>query len=247
MKYEDFYDNFSGFYDSMTGFENRFKREKPFFIEMLKKFRLSKTLDIGCGTGFHSFLLADLGMEVTGIDPSKGMIDIATSRLKDNKNIKFINTDLPGLRENSVAKYDAAFCLGNTLPHITDRNEAIDFFKQVKSVLSDGGVFILQIVNYNKVLKKKERILNIKENGGRIYVRFYDFLPQNIIFNILTIIKSGDAFENKLISTELYPYTMEELEEIVKLSGFNISDKLGNIQFKEYNPEISENIILILT
>jgi glycine/sarcosine N-methyltransferase len=248
MQYEDFYNDFSDFYDTMTGFEKRFQKEEPFFKEIIKKYGISRCLDIGCGTGFHSFLLTKLGMEVTGIDPSKGMIEKANKRLeKSNLNIEFVDVNINDYIKKRNNKSDAVLCLGNTLPHIMDKNELEKFFKQVKMALNEKGVFILQMVNYNQVLKNKERILNIKEENGKIFIRFYDFLSPNIIFNILTITRNGAAFENKLISTELYPYKFEEIEEIVNLTGFRIMEKYGNIRFKEYEPNTSENIILILS
>lgn len=88
--------------------------------------------------------------------------------------------------------------------------------------------------------------MNIKEEEGKMFIRFYDFLPEKIVFNILMIKKAGKSFDNKLISTDLYPYTYEEITEIAKSSGFRINEKLGNIQFADYDPATSENIILFL-
>lgn len=44
---------------------------------VINRYNLKKILDIGCGTGFQSYLFAATGAEVTGIDISKRMLEIA--------------------------------------------------------------------------------------------------------------------------------------------------------------------------
>lgn len=41
-----------------------------------------KVLDLGCGTGALSYVLQELGLEVTGVDPSSGMLIQARKKLK---------------------------------------------------------------------------------------------------------------------------------------------------------------------
>ena len=56
--------------------------------DVVNKYNLRKILDVGCGTGFQSYLLAAIGAEVTGIDISKRMLNIAHKKnkrdLRDN-------------------------------------------------------------------------------------------------------------------------------------------------------------------
>ena len=40
-------------------------------------------LDIGCGTGNYAFAMQTLGYEVTGVDASSEMIEIAKTKLKE--------------------------------------------------------------------------------------------------------------------------------------------------------------------
>lgn len=37
-------------------------------------------LDVGCGTGTFALLLADRGLEVTGVDPARGSLDVARAK-----------------------------------------------------------------------------------------------------------------------------------------------------------------------
>ena len=70
-----FYDSLAPDYDDMTGFGKRFVHEKPFFRLLVENHRIGTALDAGCGTGFHSLLLAQLGVRVTAVDVSAEMLD----------------------------------------------------------------------------------------------------------------------------------------------------------------------------
>jgi len=43
-----------------------------------------KVLDFGCGTGLLSFFLQPYVGEITGIDTSKGMIEVFDKKIKEN-------------------------------------------------------------------------------------------------------------------------------------------------------------------
>ncbi len=50
--------------------------------EVIVPIHPKKVLDVGCGTGFQSFLFASSGADVTGIDISEGLIRKANEKSK---------------------------------------------------------------------------------------------------------------------------------------------------------------------
>src|SRR5512134_2992369 len=72
---ESFYDRLAADYDAMTTFEKRFVQEEPFFKLLAQRHRIASALDAGSGTGFHSIVLARLGVAVTAVDISSRMLD----------------------------------------------------------------------------------------------------------------------------------------------------------------------------
>ena len=72
------------------------KLSTQLIIRLLKPQRGEKILDIGCGTGNHLLLFHRLGLDVTGIDASPYMLDIARSRLGNKASLKIGRAeDLP--------------------------------------------------------------------------------------------------------------------------------------------------------
>ena len=62
--------------------------------EYITKLAESKNiLDVGCGTGALCSILKERGLDVTGVDPSQKMLDIAIDKT-NNKSIKFIKADI---------------------------------------------------------------------------------------------------------------------------------------------------------
>lgn len=50
-------------------------------LRLLKPVRGERVLDIGCGTGRHLQMFLDMGLDVTGLDPSSPMLNMAKKRL----------------------------------------------------------------------------------------------------------------------------------------------------------------------
>ena len=64
-------------YDIMIDWPARLAAERPFFAWLFQQAQVRRVLDIGCGTGHHARVMAEMGAEVLGIDPSQPMIERA--------------------------------------------------------------------------------------------------------------------------------------------------------------------------
>lgn len=100
--------------------------------------KTGKVLDVGCGSGRDAFALAEMGLEVTAVDPAKNMLNSAKENFS-HKNITFVEDSMPSLKEvkSKGEKYDFIL-LSAVWMHIEekDRKEAFD---NLKSLLSPNG------------------------------------------------------------------------------------------------------------
>jgi len=128
-----------------------FERSKQIIIRFLYKENL-KILDIGGGTGVYSFWLAELGHEVTLIDPMPNLIEIAKKHSKKNllKNITIGDVRKIKEKDNS---FDLIICFG-PFYHLTEFEQRKIALKEMQRVLkTDGFALIAGISKYVSLIQ----------------------------------------------------------------------------------------------
>jgi len=102
-------------------------------------------LDLACGTGTVSRLLAARGYALTGVDLSEGMLDVARRRTgEDGLPIVFHQQDAAEL-DLGPARVDAVICLFDSLNYILEPERLQSAFARVCAHLRPGGTFIFDV------------------------------------------------------------------------------------------------------
>lgn len=102
---------------------NRFSAdlESCLMLQMLKPVKGESILDIGCGTGLSLVHFLETGLQVTGLDPSPYMLDIALQKVGNKADLyRGIAEDLP-FEDNS---FNYA-CLITTLEFVDNPEKAL--------------------------------------------------------------------------------------------------------------------------
>lgn len=241
-----FYDELAEDYDNMTSFEGRIISERPFFRLFVEKHKIVNAIDAGCGTGTHSVLLAQLGVRVVAVDVSSEMLQKVRDHAKQfGVNIDTIQASFEEIPKNIPTEQDALFCLGNSLAHLLSDKELIGSLRSFKTVLKPEGYLFLQILNYEKILEKRERIQSIRESDNITYVRFYDYSEENLKFNILTIDQAGEDARHSLQSIDIKPLKRNDFVGRLNELGFKDIQIYGSISLKEFDPLTSRDLVII--
>jgi SAM-dependent methyltransferase len=127
-----------------------------------------KILEIGCGTGRHTRKLARLGNQVTGIEVSRGMLEIAQAG-PGTESVEFIRADFllyPGLAAES---FDAVIC-SLVLEHISP---VARFFAKVAAVLRPGGEFYLSEIHPMRIAGGTQANFDDPETGENVRLVSY--------------------------------------------------------------------------
>lgn len=107
--WSDFFDDHAPVYHDNC-FTKNTVAEVDFLVQELGLAPGATLLDVGCGTGRHDIELARRGYAVTGIDLSKGMLDLARKGAREaGVSITFRQADAASFTMN--AQFDAAICL----------------------------------------------------------------------------------------------------------------------------------------
>ena len=114
----------------------------PYIHELtrkLKKYKVKKVLDLGCGSGWLSIFISKYGFDVTGIDAAKPAVELGkTWASEDNVIVNLLVCDLLNLPFEEKS-FDAVVC-NSVLEHFRF-DQAKILFEKVHKVLADKGFF----------------------------------------------------------------------------------------------------------
>jgi len=138
-------------------------------------------------------------------------------------------------------RFNAIFCIGNSLVHLTNLKEITDVLGQMKRLLTDGGFLALQIVNYDRIFKYNLDGLPTITNDklGLEFIRKYKFKKESntIDFNTTLRIKEGDFKAEYNNSVELLPLKSRELYAALGEAGFSSIDFYGDFKCSIYTED----------
>lgn len=115
-------------------------------------------LDIGCGTGALCKILYDQGLKVTGVDPSKPMLNQARKKLKDS-DVELIHID----PNKSLPFPDKSFDIVMTsyVAHGLERKERLELYSEMRRIAKK----IVIIHDYNSERAPLTTIIEWLERG----------------------------------------------------------------------------------
>ena len=91
---------------------------------------IKEVLDVGCGTGEHSFALAQTGLLVDGVDTSPLMTDVAHSKISNTYSfldVAFLSGNVDDMPTAGYS-YDMAISLFNVVNHVLTIEKLIELF-----------------------------------------------------------------------------------------------------------------------
>lgn len=242
MKTEWFKDWFNSA-DYLKVYRHRNQTEAEALVNLiLNNIRLdnnAKVLDMACGSGRHSILLAKKGLDVTAVDLSKNLLSVAKQLAeKDKLNINFINSDLRNFRTS--VQFDLIVNLFTSFGYFDDDLENFGLLKTAFDHLKKNGYFILDYFNTSFIQKNlvPESYDNL-DSATIIQKRKIEGLR----LNKEIIIKNNSQSDNYFESVRMY--TQDELITQLNKIGFDIKKTFGDFQGNEFNENLSTRIIII--
>lgn len=229
-------------YDSMVNWNQRFAYEYPTLSQIFKKENVKSVIDLGVWTGEYAIQLAKKGpYQIIGLDHNPVMIKICQEK-KDRlsptlkKRVSFILSNFTHLSDSINYKSDAAICMGNALSYIDMPLNKL--FCEVVSVLRENNpILIIQLLNYEKIIKTKKRLLSFKiekskKTGlkGQLSLEFFDKNRRGqLLHHVVVFDSDGKNWLFKGTTTiPIKHITRSDIEGALKKAGFGRIIYSGN-------------------
>ncbi len=176
----------------------------------------SSVLDVGCGTGELARILAEAGHAIVASDLDQSMI---TEGLRRAPHLDLRVADMRTVwAELGGARFDAVLCLGNTLVHLASAEEIGALLARAHAALARGGLLMVQIVNYDRVLDQELTGLPTLERERVRFVRDYAPEGEHLRFTTtLTVRATGQVIRD---SVRLLPLRRAPLDGLLSAAGF---------------------------
>ena len=244
-----FYQSVASFYDDMTGYSEWADYSRDAIQSLVSKYPAESLLDSACGTGMYAIAAARLGIHATGVDLVPEMIERSEINAREaGVHVDWHISDIRRLDTAVTEQHDIILCMGNTIPHLVQDKDLTMACSSFYSSLKEGGILVIEFLNYPRILKFHERIISINKKAGREFIRFYDFVDlKEIVFNILEIRwKEEGAPERELHSLKLRPYFPEEVIGSLKRCGFEIEGIWQDLFFHTFHADSSETVLIVV-
>lgn len=174
---KEHYDKFLAPYYSWIsgGLElNLEENRKLFHAQGIRPKGSKVAMDLGAGSGFQSIPLAELGFKVMAIDMSHHLL----AELKKNAQdlpIVTIEDQLLNFTRHSSAKFEVIVCMGDTLTHLNNLEEAQSLFENAYQALEEQGLLILSFRDLTVELTDLDRFIPVSSDSKRIFTCFLEY------------------------------------------------------------------------
>lgn len=139
---EERYDTFAMIYDTIMD-QELYEHWTDFSLRHFKS-STKTVLDLACGTGAQAVRFAKEGFEVTGLDLSFEMLEIAQNRAQEaGIMLELVQADMRQIA--GVGTFDAITCYSDSLCYMPDEEALLEVFSGVYECLNSGGIFLYDV------------------------------------------------------------------------------------------------------
>lgn len=203
-------------------------------------------LDLGCGTGNMTELLAGNGYDMIGIDLSEEMLEIATKKKEASAlDILYLQQDMREFELYGTVKAVISVC--DSMNYILEWEDLCQVFSLVNNYLDPGGIFIFDLnTEYKYAQMGEETIAENREDGSFIWDNFYDSQEKINEYDLTLFVKEGEEGLYRKYEETHYQraYSLEEIRRAIEKAGMEYVTAYDAFSREEPNP-FSERIYVI--
>lgn len=216
--------------------------QSNFIDEVLGLEKGSKILDLCCGFGRITNILAEKGYSMSGLDSSAEFLQIARQEAeKKQLRVNYYQNDMRNLK--FFEEFDAVINIFTSFGYFCDE----DNFKVLQGIsnsLKKGGKFLLDMFNREYILKNYlPYIVTKREEGYVAEINSFDIInSRNCTERIL--FRDGKIKKANLF---VRAYTFTEIKCLLSKVGLKVTSTFGNFKIDEpYTLNSRRMIVLVI-
>ncbi len=180
-------------------------------------------LDLACGTGALTWLLADRGYEMIGVDLSEEMLAQGREKGGEHPNATpplFLHQSMDQL--DLYGNIDACVCCLDSVNYVTRPAILGRAFQRVHLFLTPGGVFVFD-VRTPEALRQADGQVYLDEDENTFCVWRGSFSEKRRVctYNMDIFRKNGGSWIRGQEEHREFAYTLEELTALLRAAGFS--------------------------
>jgi SAM-dependent methyltransferase len=229
-------------------YDNRNEAEAAGFINALlahlQPVEGSRILDLACGKGRHSQYLAQKGFDVTGLDLS--VQSITAARKMECDNLSFFTHDMR--RPYSAGYFDYVFSFFTSFGYFETEREDQAVFDSVAKNLRKNGVFVLDFMNAEKVIRTLvptgEKTGRDAETKEKVHFTWQKRVENGFIYKKIDFKTATQQFS---FEERVRAFTLTDLQILAEKAGFKILNVFGNYELAAYDAHDSDRMIVVFS
>ena len=199
-------------------------------------------LDFGCGTGLLCDAYAAKGHQVTGVDPSSAMLEVARQK-PQGKKIEWVQS--PAQTYNSNKRYDLIIMTGHAFQVLLDDRDITATFEVMRKHLEPNGLIVFEsrnpTIDWSKTWNYSI-ILKLPNGTVRESRAFREVVGDRMKFDLTYEF----ADETLVSSSELRFLSRNEIGEALIASGLVIEKVLGDWESTPFDEAVSHEMIFFV-
>lgn len=229
----DAYHNLARSYDRLTN-DVDYPATVAFYFELLKREGLvpRTAVDLACGTGSVTLLLAEKGMQVTGVDMSEEMLCVAAQKAENAENRPmFVCQKLQQL--HLPKGVDLAVCALDSMDYITNPADCREAIRRVYKALNPGGCFIFDVNTPEKLRAMDGQVfLDEDEDVYCVWRGEFDEETNICTYWMDLFQRQGKVWNRSYEEHREYAYSEEQLRGYLKDAGFTHIEVYADRKFE---------------
>ena len=195
-------------------------------VENLKRYGIEDglVLELGCGTGSMTELLAAAGYDMIGVDASEEMLELADGKKRESgHDILYLLQDMREFELYGTVRAVVSVC--DSLNYITEEKDLLQVFRLAHNYLDPDGVILFDmntVYKYEKLLGESV-IAENREEGSFIWENWYD--PEEMLneYDLTIYVREEDGRYSRSQETHFQKaYEAETVRRLLEEAGFQV-------------------------